>query len=150
MSPVEPRSGLGALCVAVLVLAGACGSDQPRFESVALPGDTYETAGPYLIEAYVRAPAGSKELVARLFAAPEAPTYRELAGGRLRKEEDVELWSVELPGRPAGTVFYYYLSFVDRHGKKIVYPPEATQRDAPEATLSADQLASFLVLPRSS
>jgi len=122
-----------AAAVTALVCLG-CG-EEPRFVSVLLPTDTYDTAGPYLIEAWVVAPAGSKEFTVHLLATPEATSTRDLVGTLVETRDGSERWQLSLPGRPAGTAFYFFLALVERSGHKVVYPAGAPAK-----------LASFRVL----
>jgi len=124
---------IGALGVA------ACGSDKPAFISVLLPGDTYDTVGPYRIEAEVLAPNGVDRLLLRLLSGSGDSAYSDLPFSAIDAERTGGRFYVELPGRPAGTLFEFYLLLVDGQrtgGSKIVKYPA----DAP------DTVASFSVL----
>lgn len=111
-----------------LVLVG-CAPD-PYFESVLELSDTFDTVGPYRIEAYVAAPQNVSTLSLMVFAdsgaeepaEPEDPApWFELAQGDRHRGR----WVYDLPGRPAGSVYSYYLVLEDTAGLQALYPKGA-------------------------
>ncbi len=118
------------LAAALLCLA-ACGEDRPYFQSVNAPGDTTDTAGPYLVEAHVVAERGVREVLLRLSPAVGLEHTTELQAAREEAQGDVELWRAWLPGRPVGTRFLFHLVAIDRGGQKATYPD-----DWPESALT--------------
>ena len=131
---------MGRLAV-VLVLVGAagCASDMPSFVSVLLPGDTFDTVGPYRVEAEVLAPNGVLRVTLRLFPGDDPEVYSDLPFTAIEEDKTGGEFYVELPGRPVGTVFRFYLQVVDGKrgggGKIAVFPSGAP-----------DDLATFSVL----
>ena len=117
----------------MILVALACGTDEPYFVSVLLPGDTYDTAGPYRVEAEVIAPNGVLRLVLRLRSesALDVVTWSDLPFAPIDADATGGRYFVELPGRPAGTVFRFYLQVVDGKrsggGRLAVYPPGAPE-----------------------
>ncbi|MBI5508356.1 MAG: hypothetical protein HY903_06355 [Deltaproteobacteria bacterium] len=122
-----------------LVSAG-CGRDEPSFVSVLLPTDTYDTAGPYRVEAQVFAANGVFRMLMRLQQATDSEVFGDLRFQVVEEEGDGGRYLLELPGRPAGTWFRYYLQVVD--GKSKGGGRIATYPDGAPATL-----AEFCVLP---
>lgn len=115
----------GAWIILVLVGAVGCGRQEPFFVSVILPEDTTDTVGPYRIEAYVEAPNGVGRFLLRLANAPSSDIFSEIQFTPSDVDDEAAVWFVELPGRPAGTEFYYYLLLTDTHGALIRLPDTA-------------------------
>jgi hypothetical protein len=133
---------MGRLSALFIVLsASACAVDDPYFVSVLLPGDTFDTVGPYRVEAEVLAPNGVHRIIMRLSAGEDSTAYSDLMLAAVDETETGGSYYIELPGRPPGTVFRYYLQVVDGKrsggGRLAVFPAEAP-----------DTLASFAVLSR--
>jgi hypothetical protein len=116
--------------------AGACGDDKPFFQSVLVPPDSYDTVGPYRIEAYVVAVKGVRGVTVRLPSDSDPSSYSEVLATFKADSGEAELWLADLPGRPAGTVFSFYLEAVDKGGSLVKYPSGAP-----------DELATFRILP---
>jgi hypothetical protein len=120
------------LAVALVVVAvTACGNDDPAFISVLPPTDTSDTLGPYRIEAHVVAPNGVYRLLVRLRQEPLSDVFADLRFRPLEELHDGGVYVAELAGRPAGTVFEYYLLLIDGEGKGggalVTYPPAAPE-----------------------
>ncbi len=107
-----------------LVGAAGCGRQEPYFISVILPKDTTDTVGPYRVEAYVGAPNGVGRFLLRLANGPESEIFTEMQFTAVLDDESA-VWFVELPGRPVGTEFRYYLLLTDAQGALIRQPEKA-------------------------
>lgn len=86
------------------------------------PSDTWDTVGPYVVEAYVVAPRGLERVEARLRASGTV-----LAGVQVdaaEGERAPSLWRLELPGQSAGYRYEYELVAVDTTGSKARYPTD--------------------------
>jgi hypothetical protein len=104
----------------VLGLMG-CG-DRPWFESVLLPRDTADTLGPYIAEAWVVADEGVFRFVAEVATQRDVPQSLDLPLERVDGDAEHGLWRLELPGRPAGSLFVYTLKVVDDEGNIERHP----------------------------
>ena len=60
------------------LFAVGCGEQDPYFESVLAPSDTYDTLGPYLIQAFVNAPAGVSRVTLRVTENPFDERYGDI------------------------------------------------------------------------
>ena len=56
LSKLEMWRPVYLIAAAATLFAGACGEQEPFFESVLSPSDTYDSVGPYRLEAIVNAP----------------------------------------------------------------------------------------------
>jgi hypothetical protein len=123
-----------------LLFAGACAVDDPYFVSVLLPGDTFDSVGPYRVEAEVLAPNGVHRIIMRLSAREDSAVFSDLRLAAVDATATGGTYALELPGRPAGTVFRYYLQVVDGKrsggGRIAVYPPDAPSSLAHFAVLA--------------
>ena len=114
-------------CFLLLLIANvsACGTMEPAFESVLHPDDTYDTAGPYRIEAYVAAADNIDRVSVALAEKPGGDLFGEmsmhLADGTLARGR----WVVDLPGRPVGSIYQFYLVARDISGYEVLYPQKA-------------------------
>lgn len=110
-----------------MVLAG-CGNLDAYFESVLEVDDTFDSYGPYRIEAYVNAPRGVERLtlkVADADAPPDSIVFGDLGFTFEAGDEYRGRWVTELLGRPAGSGYTYYLLLRDQGDFLIRYPPGA-------------------------
>jgi len=127
------------LCLILVLLGNGCGRDEPTFVSVLAPEDTYDTVGPYRIEVRVKAPNGVFRLLLRLQQEEGSMAFADLPFEVIDERFDSGEYFVELPGRPPGTVFAYYLLLVDgktEGGGALVTEPAG----APEDLLSFEIL----------
>ncbi len=114
------------LFVMSLAAAAGCGDDVPVFLSVLTPEDTTDTLGPYRVEARVAAPNGVYRLLVRLRQAQDSAVFADLPMAPIVERPDGGTYVAELPGRPAGTLFEYYLLLIDGEGQgggKLVTSP---------------------------
>jgi hypothetical protein len=101
----------------LVALTVGCGDDRPAFISVLTPSDTTDTVGPYRVEAQVVAPNGVYRLLLRLRQAPTSGVFADIRLQAIDEQHDGGTYFAELPGRPAGTLFEYYLLLIDGAGK---------------------------------
>jgi hypothetical protein len=113
-----------ALAGFATALFGCGGNVDPIFESVLEPEDTYDAVGPYRIEAFITARDPLNWVVLRV-AQDNATRFGELLATLERGDVKEGLWVAELPGRPAGSRFDFYLAAEDRTGKSAFYPANA-------------------------
>lgn len=130
MSLLPGRRTLAAMvrwvAVCVLGAVAACGSERPYFQSVSAPTDTYDTVGPYRVEAWIVAPRGVGIMELRFEdEANRSSADFPMQEAEVSDEASAELWVAELTGRPVGTVLRFYLVLVDQVGQKVVYPAGA-------------------------
>jgi hypothetical protein len=122
--------------VLVLVLfSAACGRDEPAFLSVLTPNDTFDTVGPYRVEVRVAAPNGVFRLLLRLQQEADSAVFSDMPFSPIEERFDGGEFFLELPGRPAGTRFAYYLLLVDgkkKGGGALVREPEAAPAELHE------------------
>ncbi len=120
------------ISAAGLVALSACGRDEPAFLSVLAPDDTFDTVGPYRVEARVAAPNGVHRFTLRLSQGPESVLFAETPMIVVNERHDGGEYYAEFPGRPAGTSFRYYLVLVDGEaggGGALVSYPDAAPED---------------------
>ena len=113
----------------LIPLLSACGDQDPEFEALYLPEDTTDTSGPYLFEVYINAPRGVDRIILRVAMSEGSRifSYIYFDSESLSDDSDegTERWVVELPGRPAGTVFEYFIAAYDLQGARIAHPADA-------------------------
>lgn len=122
------RSGrLMLLFVALGIAPGtlACGSEEPWFESVLEPSDTYDPGGPYQLDVYVRAPRGVAGVVAQVAEAAGSSSFSEIALTQLEGDATSGRYGLELRGRPAPSTYELYYVLIDGAGVAVTYPAEA-------------------------
>lgn len=112
------RARLAFVCLA---LAG-CAADAPYFQSVLAPESTADTLGPYRVEARVVADRGVFRLLAVLAADAEGTTTVDVPLELVEGDERYGLWVVDLPGRPAGSVYRFQLELIDTDGAIVRHP----------------------------
>ena len=109
----------------LLVLACACGRQEPMFLSVLLPADTHDTVGPYRIEAYVDVPNGVGRFLLRVQRAPNSELFSERMLKPVDPDHEEDAWFVELPGRPPGHEYAMFLMLADLGGALVRDPEDA-------------------------
>lgn len=112
--------------VAAWVLATfSCAASDPWFESVLELDDTFDSVGPYLVEAHVVAPRGVESLVLRVSEEPGADTFSAVSLRQIEGDEAGGLYRAALRGRPGGAVIEYDLVLTDRAQVQVTYPGTA-------------------------
>ena len=120
------------LCLLLVLAGNACGRDEPTFVSVLAPENTYDVVGPYRVEVRVKAPNGVFRLLLRLQQEEGSMAFADLPFETIEDRFDGGEFFVELPGRPSGTVFAYYLLLVDgknEGGGALVTEPAGAPED---------------------
>jgi len=118
--------------VCIILLAGTvgCADMSPYFTSVLAPVDTYDTVGPYVVDAMVAAPAGVGLLRLRVTDETGLQRFGDIDFTQDSGDAFSGRWIAELPGIPAGSGYSYYLWLEDVDGVRAYYP-----EDAPDSLL---------------
>ncbi len=103
---------------------GACSVEPPAFVSVLFPEETHDTVGPYRVEAWLETTRGIRYVLLRI--GDEDP-FSELLFSRERQDDQTELWGLDLPGRPPGWTYRFFLIAVETGGKKATFPEGAPE-----------------------